>query len=92
MLVCSHSKVTNQWIKTTHTSKVVRMLNSVLRLVFNHIPVSIGDDENRKLYITSYEAFTAVMFDVDVFWVVTPSSVHNSIRRHNPEDNDLKVM
>jgi hypothetical protein len=32
-----------------------------------------------------FEAFTVVMFQADVFWVVTVSH-HNTIRRHNPED------
>jgi hypothetical protein len=47
----------------------------------------------------SFEAFTAVKIQVEVLWVVTPYSVvvnlkmvsyHNTTRRHNPEDLDLK--
>jgi hypothetical protein len=48
----------------------------------------------------NFEAYRAVMFQVEVFWVVTPCSVvvgfrrfrgpcHNTTRRHNPEDLDL---
>jgi len=54
---------------------------------------------------TSFEAITAVMFQVEVFRVLTPCSVvvgyrrfrrprclhlHNTARRHNPEGLDLK--
>jgi hypothetical protein len=36
----------------------------------------------------SSEAFRAVMFQVEVFWVVTPCSVVRGARRHIPEDLD----
>jgi hypothetical protein len=49
----------------------------------------------------SSEAFTAVMFQVKVFWVAmlcstvqtpeTPVSYHNTTQFHNPEDLNLKV-
>jgi hypothetical protein len=42
-----------------------------------------------------FEALTAVMFQVDVFWVVTPCSVadysHTTTWRHNPEDIDMDL-
>jgi hypothetical protein len=42
----------------------------------------------------SFEAFMAVMFQVEVFWVVilckTLVPYHNTMQHHNPEDLDLK--
>jgi hypothetical protein len=47
-----------------------------------------------------FQAFKEAMFEVEVFWIVTPCSVvvgyrrfgdiHNTTRRHSPEDLDLK--
>jgi hypothetical protein len=42
----------------------------------------------------TYEVFTAVKIQVEVFWVVTPSGVvvsyYKTTEHHNPEDLDLK--
>jgi len=53
-----------------------------------------------KLYNTSFEAFTAVMFQVEVFWVVTQCSVMVGYQPFRgpcclhlqPEDLDLKLF
>jgi uncharacterized protein YcbX len=40
----------------------------------------------------SFEASTAVMFEVVVFWIVTPCwRCHNTTRSHNPEDHDFET-
>jgi hypothetical protein len=50
--------------------------------------------------VSNFEAFTAVMFQVEVFWVVTSFSFivgylqhhQNTTRRHNPEDLDQVLV
>jgi hypothetical protein len=42
---------------------------------------------HKPLTYPSFEAFTAVMFHVDVFWVLTPSGVAVGCHFH-PEDGD----
>jgi len=44
-----------------------------------------GQEKLVSPFHASFEAFTAMMFQVGVFWVVT----HCTTRRHNPEDPDL---
>jgi hypothetical protein len=39
-------------------------------------------------YLESLDAFMAVMFQVEVFWVYQ----HDITRRHNPEDLDLELL
>jgi len=47
------------------------------RLLNNHPLKSEGllEVKETEIYFASFEAFTATMFEVEVFWVVTPCNV-----------------